>query len=197
MKPSGVQLARAIVPPGRHTRTSSEAAFAWSGANIEPNTDVTASNDASGKGSASASSLAQVDLEALGRRPLPSALEQRRDVVDTDHRAAVPGSRDRRVAAPGCDVEHAPPCVEVGRVAELLGHEHDASRDDAEVAACPRDLLALFHCGEVWRGNRLSTCHFRAPFCGRRPAVCRIDRREHIEGRLAIGKAAVAATAAR
>ena len=50
MKPSGVQLASAIVPPGRQTRSSSAAACAWSGANIEPKTDVTASNDASGNG---------------------------------------------------------------------------------------------------------------------------------------------------
>ena len=42
-KPSGVQLARAISPPGRHTRTSSAAACGWSGANIAPKTDSTAS----------------------------------------------------------------------------------------------------------------------------------------------------------
>jgi hypothetical protein len=58
----------------------------------------------------------------------------------------VSGSRDRRVAAPGCDVEHAPAGVEVGRVAELLGHEHDPRCDEGEVAARPRDLLTLFHC---------------------------------------------------
>ena len=39
MNPSGVQVARPIVPPGRQTRGSSAAACAWSGANIEPKTD--------------------------------------------------------------------------------------------------------------------------------------------------------------
>jgi len=48
MKPSGVQLAIAIVPPGQHTRTSSAAVCSWSGANIAPTTDSTASNAASG-----------------------------------------------------------------------------------------------------------------------------------------------------
>ena len=55
MNPCGVQLASAIVPPGRHTRTSSPAARSWSGANITPTTEITASKDASSNGSASAS----------------------------------------------------------------------------------------------------------------------------------------------
>ena len=55
MKPSGVQLASATVPPGRQTRTSSAAARSWSGANITPTTERTASKEASGKGRASAS----------------------------------------------------------------------------------------------------------------------------------------------
>ena len=36
MNPPGVQLASPIRPPGRHTRASSAAARAWSGANITP-----------------------------------------------------------------------------------------------------------------------------------------------------------------
>ena len=55
MKPSGVQLARPIRPPGRQTRSSSAADFAWSGANITPKVESTASKLASSKGSASAS----------------------------------------------------------------------------------------------------------------------------------------------
>ncbi len=41
--------------PGRHTRTSSLAARSWSGANMTPTTEMTASKDASSNGSASAS----------------------------------------------------------------------------------------------------------------------------------------------
>jgi len=55
MNPSGVQAASAIRPSGRQTRASSAAARSWSGANITPTTDSTASNDPSGYGSASAS----------------------------------------------------------------------------------------------------------------------------------------------
>ena len=47
MKPVGVQLTIAIVPPGRHTRTSSAAARSWSGANMTPRLDSTASNSPS------------------------------------------------------------------------------------------------------------------------------------------------------
>ena len=55
MKPSGVQLASAIVPPGRTTRSSSAAERSWSGANITPTTENTASYSPSSHGSASAS----------------------------------------------------------------------------------------------------------------------------------------------
>ena len=53
--PSILQLERTILPPGRRTRAISEAACLWSGANMTPNTDSTASKLSSSKGSASAS----------------------------------------------------------------------------------------------------------------------------------------------
>jgi hypothetical protein len=55
MKLAGVQFASPILPPGLHTRSSSEAAFSWSGVNITPKVESTASNDASAKGRFSAS----------------------------------------------------------------------------------------------------------------------------------------------
>jgi len=55
MNPSGVQLSTPMVPPGRHTRTSSSALSWWCGANITPTQDSTVSNSSSGKGRASAS----------------------------------------------------------------------------------------------------------------------------------------------
>ena len=55
MKPVGVQLATAIRPPGRATRTSSDAARAWSAVNITPIADSTTSNDPSAKARSSAS----------------------------------------------------------------------------------------------------------------------------------------------
>ena len=53
--PSGVQLSRPIVPPGRQTRTSSSAASWWWGANITPIADITTSKDSSSNGRCSAS----------------------------------------------------------------------------------------------------------------------------------------------
>ena len=142
MNPSGVQLARAIVPPGRQTRRSSAAACAWSGANIDPNTDVTASERRVRERQGFGVAFEQLDGEALGLRPEAAALEQRRDVVDADGRAAVAGRGDRGVAAAGGDVEDAPAGLEVGGVAEVLGDEHDPGGDDGEVAARPGRLLA-------------------------------------------------------
>ena len=55
MKPSGVQLARPILPPGLQTRSSSAAARSWSGVNITPKVETTTSKLPSGNGSASAS----------------------------------------------------------------------------------------------------------------------------------------------
>ena len=56
MKPSGVQFAIAIVPPGLQTRSISDAALPWSAVNITPKVESTTSKLASGKRSASASS---------------------------------------------------------------------------------------------------------------------------------------------
>ena len=75
MKPAGVQLARAIVPPLRTTRSISLADRAWSGANITPNDDSTASKAPSSKGSASTSASRKVTFSrsaAARRRPSSS-----------------------------------------------------------------------------------------------------------------------------
>src|SRR5437763_792894 len=55
MKPSGVQLIMAMVPPGRHTRRISSAVCWWCGANMAPTTERTTSNSPSRNGSASTS----------------------------------------------------------------------------------------------------------------------------------------------
>ncbi len=59
MKLSGVQLAIAMRPPGRVTRSISLAARAWSGANITPKVDSTTSKLASAYGSASTSATSK------------------------------------------------------------------------------------------------------------------------------------------
>ena len=165
--PSGVQLASAIVPPGRVTRSSSAATRSWSGANIEPKTDVTASNEASANGSASASPSDELDRQPLRGRPQAGTLEQGRHVVDPDGLDAQPRGGDGGVAAAGRDVQDAPAGVEVGRVDEPLGDDHDPRRDGVVVAARPGLLLPLLH-GRRGPASGVGVsrvvCHLLAPF---------------------------------
>ena len=85
----------------------------------------------------------------LGRGADPTALEQRRDVVDADDLAAPPCRRDRGIAAAGGDVEHAPPGLEVRGLTQVLGLEDDPRGDDGEISARPDVLLPALHRGEV------------------------------------------------
>jgi hypothetical protein len=54
-EPSGVQAQMPIRPPGFITRAISAAVARWSGANMQPNTEITESKLESSKGSCSAS----------------------------------------------------------------------------------------------------------------------------------------------
>ena len=96
------------------------------------------------------------DRQAFGGRALASSMEQRRDVVDADRGTTVTRSGDRGIAAARGDVEDAPARMQVGRVAELFGHEHDTGGDNGEVAAFPCQALALLDRAEV--GERCFEC---------------------------------------
>jgi tetratricopeptide (TPR) repeat protein len=120
--------------------------------------------------------LHELHGEALGGRALAAPLEQGRHVVDADRLAAVPGGRDGRVAAAGGDVEHAPAGPQVGRVAEVLGDEHDPRGHDREVAARPGRLLLLLDGAEVGGGGFQDGCHQVSPSC-RSNRVVRVARR--------------------
>ena len=103
--PSGVQLSRPIVPPGRQTRTSSSAAAWWCGANITPIEEMTTSNAPSSNGRCSASASTQLERDARALGAVPAGLEQLgREVARGHARAALRGG-DRRVAGAGGDVE--------------------------------------------------------------------------------------------
>ena len=71
MKPGGVQFARPIRPPGRHTRISSRAACSWSGANMTPNVESTTSKLASGYGRSSASATSNTSRPSASARRRP------------------------------------------------------------------------------------------------------------------------------
>ena len=142
--PSGVQLAIPIRPPGLTTRSSSAAAFCWSGANIAPKIDIATSKLGVLEGKVLGVGLDELDLEPLGRRALAAALEQGRDVVGADRAApGPPRRRDRAVAAAAGDVEHPLAGDQLERLGEVLGGVVDEAGDHREVAFRPDLLLDL------------------------------------------------------
>src|SRR3954469_3637755 len=126
MKPSGVQLIMAMVPPGRQTRSISSAVCWWCGANMAPTTERTTSNSPSRNGSASTSAsthstrtpaaCAPPQARAAGRRGALARREELRGQVGGDDGGARPGGGDRRVARARRDVEHRAGARDAGRV---------------------------------------------------------------------------------
>ena len=137
MNPSGVQLARPIVPPGRQTRSSSRGRLRVIGGEHGAEDRRDGIERAVGERQRLGVAFQELDREAFGLGAAAAALEESGDVVDADRSAAVARGCDRRIAAAGGDVEDAPAGVQVGGVAEVLGHEHDPGGDDGEVAARP------------------------------------------------------------
>ena len=126
------------------TRSSSAAVFCWSGANIAPKIEIDDVEAAVLEGQVLGVGLDELDLEALGGRPLAAALEQGRDVVGADRVApGAPRRRDRAVAAAAGDVEHALVGDDVERLGEVLGALIDDAGDHREVALRPDLLLDL------------------------------------------------------
>ena len=165
---SGVQLARPMRPPGRTTRAISAADRAWSGANITPKVETTASKLASAKGSASTSATWKVDVQPLGARPLGAALEQAAHVVGGGDDAAAARGGERGIAIAGSHVEHALVGLQIAGLGERLADDLQRGADDGVVAGAPGGLLAGLEGGEVdgcvhgsvsgggWQGRPLS-----------------------------------------
>ena len=151
MKPSGVWATRPIRPPGRVTRASSLAVRSWSGANIAPNTELTTSKLLVVERQRLRVALEEVGVQALGLGAPARPLEQGRDVVEADDRAAAPRRGQGGVAAAGRDVEDALGRVDVERLDEQLRHDQDLGPDHVVVAARPGRLLALLDRREVRR----------------------------------------------
>ena len=149
MKLSGVQLARPILPPGRHTRIISSAACSWFGVNITPKVDSTTSKLASAKGSALGVGLAEHDRQALGLGALAAALEQGADIVGRHHLGEAARRGERRIAVAGGDVEHALAAAQVDCLAKHLADDLQRGADDRVVAGRPCALLAALHGSEI------------------------------------------------
>jgi hypothetical protein len=128
---------------------------------MTPTTEITASAEASGRGERLGVPLRERHVEPFGGRPRPSSLEQGRHVVDPGHLAAAAGGGERCVPASGGHVDDAGAGPQVGRVAELLGHEDDPAADGAVVAAGPGLSLPILD--RLVIGNRgLSRRHRRS-----------------------------------
>ena len=141
MKPSGVQLARPILPPRLQTRSISAAALSWSGVNMTPKVETTTSKLASANGSASASASLELDRQPFGRGALAAALEQRRHIVGRGHLAPAPRGGEGDIAVAGRDVEHLLAGAQVERLAQLFADDLQRGADDGVVAGRPGGLL--------------------------------------------------------
>ena len=93
------------MPPERVTRTSSSAATWWCGANMTPTQEMTASNDPSSYGSASASAVSQVEREPVRLGGPAPHLEQLGGEVRGHDVGAAAGGGQRGVARAGGDVQ--------------------------------------------------------------------------------------------
>ena len=154
MNPSGVQLARAMRPPGRQTR----AEFVGPGGGPGGRDPVDGEDGVEGgvgEREVLGVSLDELDLEVLGRGPNPSAFEQCRDVIDADRLAASAGRCQSGIPTSRGHIENSSAGQNVRGLTEVLGLKDDAGGDDGEIAAGPGALLAPLDCGNVGHGRGL------------------------------------------
>ena len=153
-KPSGVQLARPIRPPERHTRTSSAAERSGLGANITPTVESTRVERAVLVREVLGVGHLGGDVQAVGLgAPLRQA-EQRVDVVGARHVGTAAGGGERRVAVAGRDVEHLGAGGDVDRFAERLADDLQRGADHGVVAGGPRGLLLGLDLPEIVGAER-------------------------------------------
>jgi hypothetical protein len=88
--------------------------------------------------------------EVLGYGPHPPTLQQGGNIVDTNRLAPTPGGGESRIAATCSNIQHAPTCLEVSGLTELLSLINNSGGHDGEVAAGPGGLLPLLHGREIW-----------------------------------------------
>ena len=162
MKPSGVQLARPILPPERQTRSSSAAALSWFGVNITPKVETTTSKLAIGERQRLGVGLLEFDRQPSASARARAALEQRRHVVGRGDVAPAARGGERGVAVAGGDVEHGLAGTQVERLAKRLADDLQRGADDGVVAGRPGGLLAGLQRGEIgrrgWRGRGRGRC---------------------------------------
>ena len=156
MKPSGVQLARPILPPRRaHAdQLCRGAVLVGREHHAEGRDDHVEA--AVGKRQRLRIGLAKLQVEPLGSRALAGALEQRRHVVGGDHLAAAAGGRKGHVAVAGGHVEHFLTRAHVERLAQLFADDLQGGADKGIIAGRPGCLLARLEHAKVGLGGGLT-----------------------------------------
>ena len=150
MKPSGVQFAMAMVPPGpADAQHLGRGAWSWSAVNMTPKVESTTSKLASGKLRASASSTRKsIACRSAAARARPRSSE-RGHVVGGGDLAEAAGGGEGGVAVAGGDVEHLRAGAQVDGLAEPLADDLERGADDGVVARGPGRLLLRLQRAEV------------------------------------------------
>ena len=145
-----------IVPPGRHTRTSSRATAWWSPAKIAPNEDVTTSNSPSPNGSASASASTQSSSTPRAQASARPAAKFSGVRSEATTRAPAAAARSATFPLPAATSStRCPGPIAAGR--DELGPEppHGGLGEAVVVAHRPRGAGACLVLGEPARRRRV------------------------------------------
>jgi hypothetical protein len=135
-KPSGVQLARPIRPPGRQTPESRKHGIE---AGILERQGFGVSH-------------LKRDFQAFGPGPVFAAFQQRGHVVGRSDMATTARGSERRVTVAGGHVEHALIAKQVAGLGELLADNLQSGANDGIVATGPRGHLTVF------QGSKINGC---------------------------------------
>ncbi len=145
----GRPVGEADLAAGRQTRTSSAAAWSWSGVNITPKVETHDVEAAILERQGLGIGLTKVDGQALGLGTLACALQQGGHVVGRCHVAPATRGGQADVAVAGGDVEHLLARTQVECLAQLFADDLQGGADDGVVAGRPGGLLAGLDRSEV------------------------------------------------
>ena len=134
MKPSGVQFARPILPPGLHDADQLGGGAVLIGREHDAegrDDDVEAGI---GKGQGLGIGLAEFDIEPFGRGPLAPALEQRRHIVGRDDLAPAPRRGQRDIAVARSHIQDALTGTQIEGLAQLFADDLQGGADNRIIA---------------------------------------------------------------
>ena len=153
IKPSGVQLARPILPPRLADAQQLGRRLVLVGREHDAEGRDDRVKAAVGKRQRLGVGFAELDVQPFGRGAFAAAFEQRRHVIGRGHLAPAARRRQRRVAVAGRDIEHLAAGAQVERLAQLLADDLQRRADHRIVARRPGALLARLDGAEIGRAE--------------------------------------------